>query len=176
MALTEIEYGSLASSEVINNNFQYLDNRISTLSEASAGNFAGVNSNIASINSTITNMSEEINQNIEDINTNIETHSKIFSESGLYITTYINENSWYKEYFSDEEKNTRVWLEQGGIANSNSSTVYLKEFQDTNYTLVLGTHGLYFEGGGISVKTQTKFSHANNKGWSYSVEWFACGK
>ena len=33
MALTEIEYGSLASSEIMNNNFQYLDNRISSVSE-----------------------------------------------------------------------------------------------------------------------------------------------
>ena len=59
MALTEIEYGSLASSEIMNNNFQYLDNRISNVSETVSTNQAGVNSNIASINSTLTSMSED---------------------------------------------------------------------------------------------------------------------
>lgn len=33
MALTEIEYGSLASSDVMNKNFEYLDNKISDVSE-----------------------------------------------------------------------------------------------------------------------------------------------
>ena len=40
MALTEIEYGSLASSEIMNNNFQYLDNRISSVSETVSTNQA----------------------------------------------------------------------------------------------------------------------------------------
>ena len=31
-------------------------------------------------------------------------------------------------------------------------------------------------GGGISGKSQSGFSHYNGKGWSYDVEWYACGK
>ena len=46
MALTEIEYGSLASSEVMNNNFEYLDNKISDVSENLASNVATINANI----------------------------------------------------------------------------------------------------------------------------------
>ena len=54
MALTKIEYGSLASSETMNNNFEYLDNRISTVVENVTTDNASIYSNIASINSLIT--------------------------------------------------------------------------------------------------------------------------
>ena len=177
MALTEIEYGALASSDVINNNFQYLDDRISNLSETVTSNSAGVSSNIASINSTISALSEDLNSDIEEINTDLGGVKSNLSEYGyLYVNSYFNGTSWYKEYFSDSEKETRVWLEQGGVCSSNSTTVYLKSFKSTNYTLLLGTHCTYYEGGGISGKTATQFSHRNGKGWGYSVNWYACGK
>lgn len=177
MALTEIEYGALASSEVMNNNFQYLDNRISTVAENLVSANAGTSSNIASINSTISSMSEEINSNLEDINSEIEDITSNLCEAGLlYVETYQNGKSWYKEYFSDSEKKTRVWLEQGGVCYSNGSVTYLKAFSDLNYTLVLGTHCVNYEGGGISGKSTTQFSHRNGKGWGYDVEWYACGK
>ena len=53
MALTKIEYGALASSSVMNNNFEYLDNRISSLSENLSSSNSGIYSNIASINALI---------------------------------------------------------------------------------------------------------------------------
>lgn len=177
MALTEIEYGALASSEVMNNNFQYLDNRISSVAENLVSANAGTSSNIASINSTISSMSEEINSNLEDINSEIEDITSNLCESGfLYVDAYFSGASWYKEYFSDSEKKNRVWLEQGGICSSISTTNYLKEFTNNNYTLILGTHCVNYEGGGISEKTNTRFSHYNGKGWGYDVEWYACGK
>lgn len=175
MALTEIEYGSLASSEIMNSNFQYLDNRISSVSETVSGNQAGVNSNIASINSTLTSMREEIDSDIEEINKSIEETNAKFSENGIFTTTYINGTSWYREYFSDEKKETRVWLEQGGVCGSRGTATFVKAFRDTNYTLTLGTHDVNYEHGGISNKTASSFSHYDGKGWSYNVEWHACG-
>ncbi len=176
MALTEIEYGSLASSEVMNNNFQYLDDKISSVSETVISNEAGVSSNIASINSTISSMSEELTSNIEELETNVDELTSSLNTSGLLnVTTYVNGTSWYKEYFSDSDKTTRVWLEQGGVCASNGSTSFLQAFSNTNYTLTLGTHCTYYEGGGISAKTTTNFTHYNGKGWSYTVEWYACG-
>ena len=53
MALTRIEYGALASSETMNNNFDYLDNRISTVVGNMTTNNASIYSNIASINNLI---------------------------------------------------------------------------------------------------------------------------
>ena len=135
MALTEIEYGSLASSEIMNNNFQYLDNRISSVSETVSTNQAGVNSNIASINSTLTSMSEEIDADIEEINKSLEETIAKFSENGIFTTTYVNGTSWYREYFSDEKKETRVWLEQGGLCASRGTATFIKAFRDANYSL-----------------------------------------
>ncbi len=175
MALTTIKYGELASSEIMNNNFKYLDDKISNLNETVTSNKAGMNSNIASINSTITTINENMTQNVKNLEESINKTKSFFSESGLFVTTYINGVSWYKEYFSDSEKKTRVWLEQGGVLNSRGSTAFLKKFTTTNYTLLLGTHCTYYEGGGISGKSTSGFSHHNGKGWSYDVEWYACG-
>lgn len=176
MALTEIEYGALASSEVMNNNFNYLDNRINNISETIIANTASNNSNIASINSTISSLTEKLNTDIENLNADLTKTNSEISKSGIYIATYINGNSWYREYFSDTEKKNRVWIEQGGVIWSRGSVTYLKSFQDTNYTLTLGTHNTYYEHGGISGKSETGFSHYDSKGWSYTVEWYACGK
>ena len=54
MALTKIEYGALASSQIMNNNFDYLDDRITTVSQNMSSANAGIYSNIASINALIT--------------------------------------------------------------------------------------------------------------------------
>ena len=176
MALTEIEYGSLASSEVMNNNFNYLDNRVSNLSETIISSNAGINSNIASINSTITSLTDKLNTDIEKLTTDLSTINSSLSSNGLYITTFYQDSSWYREYFSDAEKENRVWLEQGGVCSSRSSTTYIKAFSNTNYTLTLGTHNTNYEHGGISGKSATGFSHYDGKGWSYVVDWYACGK
>lgn len=55
MSLTTIEYGALASSQVMNNNFEYLDNRITSVNNTVTSNNSSVLSNIASINTSITN-------------------------------------------------------------------------------------------------------------------------
>lgn len=175
MALTEIEYGSLASSAVLNNNFSYLENSIGSISDTIVSNNAGINSNIASINSTVSTLSNKLNTDIETLSTNHGALAKQFSDNGFYISTYFNGSSWYKEYFTDAEMTNRIWLEQGGICSSISSTTYLKAFSSTNYTLLLGTHCTYYEGGGINAKSKTGFSHYNGKGWGYSVNWYACG-
>lgn len=64
MALTRIEYGALASSETVNNNFDYLNNQIGDLSDRLTSNIAGVLSNIASINSAISALQEDFEARI----------------------------------------------------------------------------------------------------------------
>ncbi len=134
MALINIEYGSLASSKTLNDNFQYLDNRISSESDNHITDIASINSNIVSINNSISQFNEETNENVENINTKLEEISTSFEENGLYITLYKNDSSWYKEYFSDKEKKNRVWLEQGGILNNyNTLITFIKSFSGINY-------------------------------------------
>ncbi|MBR1776324.1 tail fiber protein [bacterium] len=53
MALIRIDYGALASSEVMNNNFDYLEEKITDVAESIITNNSGVYSNIASINNLI---------------------------------------------------------------------------------------------------------------------------
>lgn len=74
MTLTEIEYGSIASSEVINNNFNHLENKIAQVNEAVMTNISSLASNIATINSRLTELSEELNDIEADLNIKIETY------------------------------------------------------------------------------------------------------
>ena len=106
MALTEIEYGSLASSKILNQNFQYLDDRISSTAETHTSDLASINSNIVTINNSISDFNEQTNTNIEEIDKKINEINTNFSDNGLFITLYTNGTSWYKEFFSDKEKNS----------------------------------------------------------------------
>ena len=80
MALINIEYGSLASSETMNKNFQYLDDKISETTSSFTTSISSVSSNIATINSNLSELSgnledakEEIDEKISETNTNIMT-------------------------------------------------------------------------------------------------------
>jgi hypothetical protein len=60
MSLIRIEYGALASSQVMNDNFEYLDNKISSVSEVVGSNNSAVYSSIASINSLISSTADKL--------------------------------------------------------------------------------------------------------------------
>lgn len=67
MPLINIEHGSLASSEVMNDNFEYLDNRITTVAGNLTSATSSINSSIASMNSTFTQQNESIMSDISDL-------------------------------------------------------------------------------------------------------------
>ena len=183
MALTEIEYGSLASSEVINQNNLYLENKIAEVSQTITSNTATINSNIATVNGSITSLSQNISDSISTINQNIQIINNDIAASALYISTYYNNGSWYREYFSDRLKTTRVWLEQGGITStggtaSNYSVTFVKAFAQTP----LITTGALFDNSGntgsmwyVRTVSTTGFTcnTVTNRG---VVMWYACGK
>lgn len=56
MSLTEIEYGALASSAVLNSNFNYLESEIATLSENIDQRVSGFSSQVATLNLSVTNL------------------------------------------------------------------------------------------------------------------------
>ena len=175
MALTEIEYGSLASSEVMNNNFEYLDEKISDVSENLTSTVATINSNLATINSSMASMSDELNQAIEDLDSDLtEAAEESFSINGLYVTTYTNGTSWYREYFSDKEKTTRVWIEQGGQAWQNSYVTYIKPMSNTNYTIqVQDINNSYIEGAKPQNFSTAGFTSSFRYGCN--VRWYVAG-
>ena len=60
MSLTNIEYGSIASSDILNKNFSLLNNKISANNDAISAELSSVLSNIASINLKLNELSDEI--------------------------------------------------------------------------------------------------------------------
>ena len=79
MALQEIEYGSLASSEVVNDNFEYLDGRITTVGSS----ITTLQSNIQSLNTTLNNT---INTAVSNINASLGHLPYSSYIDGLIIT------------------------------------------------------------------------------------------
>ena len=67
MALEHIEYGSLASSEMMNGNFEYLDDRISNLAETQASDISGVCSSIAGVNSSLSEQTAALSSDISSL-------------------------------------------------------------------------------------------------------------
>lgn len=71
MPLTTIQYGSLASSSVMNDNFGYLDNKITTVSGNLTTVSASIYSSLSSMNSTYTEQIEDITSDISDLETDL---------------------------------------------------------------------------------------------------------
>ena len=70
MALTKIEFGSLADPEIVNNNFEYLDEKITDASSKIYTNNATLESLVTSQVATVTN---NLNKKVDDINTAIDS-------------------------------------------------------------------------------------------------------
>ena len=80
MPLTHIEYGSLASSETMNDNFEYLDNKISSVAGDLSSTSSSIYSSIASLNSTLSEQANEISSDLNDLREYTE-HFKVDYES-----------------------------------------------------------------------------------------------
>ena len=72
MALINIEYGSLASSETMNKNFMYLDDKIANTSESIMTSISSILSNIATINTRLNDISENMSDSLQNLETKIE--------------------------------------------------------------------------------------------------------
>lgn len=185
MALTEIEYGSLASSEVMNNNFNYLDNRINTVSEAIQSATDDINTDIASINTSITSIEDDVEENTTSINS-LQSTIQSIAAGGAYVTTYRNGTSWYREYFSNANKTTRIWLEQGGQTGGEVGSITLvKSFSNSSYfitacSIVRRIGGWDFQAVDRQNNRFTATHGYSNVGstytnWPSGTVWYACG-
>ena len=136
-----------------------------------------VEGEISAIKSSLSSTQNTLQNNINNLSTTI---NNTIGANGLYTTTYINGTSWYREFFSDSGKKTRVWLEQGGEVYTNGQVgnrvTFLKSFSNANYTITLGRLYANFEAEGITSHDANGFNVANGKGWNSPVRWFACGK
>ena len=74
MALINIEYGSLASSETMNQNFIYLDNKIAESSDSIMTSISSILSNIATINTRLNEITENMGDSINSLNAVLEDY------------------------------------------------------------------------------------------------------
>lgn len=71
MALIDIEYGSLASSETLNKNFQFLQNSISDFAQVIETNKASLESQLSTVNTNVnTKLDNGLNSLTETVNLN----------------------------------------------------------------------------------------------------------
>ena len=96
MALIDIEYGSLASSETMNKNFMYLDDKIAETSDSIMTSISSILSNIATINARLNDMSENVDDSVDTLNSTIEdykTKVKLLVNKASMIPDWTNASS-----------------------------------------------------------------------------------
>lgn len=91
MALINIDYGSLASSEIMNKNFLYLDEKIADASENLSTSISSLLSNIATLNTRIVEVSDEVKEASEDLSGEI---SEAESKLNIAIDNYSMVPNW----------------------------------------------------------------------------------
>ena len=87
MALLNIEYGSIASSDTMNRNFSYLDERISDSNTQINASISSILSNIATINSRLSEISESFASSVSTLESTITEYNAktklLVSKSGM---------------------------------------------------------------------------------------------
>ena len=83
MPLINIEYGSLASSEVMNDNFEYLDDRITTVANNLTSASSSLYSNIASLNSNFSQQYESLSSDLSSLTSYAEAIRADFDSLNL---------------------------------------------------------------------------------------------
>ncbi|MBQ7764999.1 hypothetical protein IJ384_06520 [bacterium] len=74
MALINIEYGSLASSDTMNKNFMYLDDKIADTSDSIMTSISSILSNIATINSRLNEITNNVSDSFESLSSTINDY------------------------------------------------------------------------------------------------------
>lgn len=83
MALINIEYGSLASSDTMNKNFSYLDDKIAELSSSTTTLISSILSNIATINSRLGDLADDIQENSEKCASNLSKTRQLVNKVSI---------------------------------------------------------------------------------------------
>lgn len=95
MTLTNIEYGSIASSEILNNNFKFLEEKIDGSEDKLNTDISSILSNIATINTRLTELSESLIDAIGNFESNI---SEVYSKMTIAINKVSLIPNWSNLY------------------------------------------------------------------------------
>ena len=183
MALTNIEYGSVASSEVVNNNFQYLDDKISSVSQSLSANTTSLSGSISSLSASVASNKSEVDEKISNIDENLKSIDTDLNScmNRIYVkSSYRSGKNWYRLY-SDS------WIEQGGYiafaqTDVTKNVSLLKEMRDVNASVYVSpirshTNGDWDIGiaGGTFVDTKTIRITTGRDGACGGVYWRVSG-
>lgn len=146
MSLINIEYGSLASSETMNQNFAYLDDRISESNETIMTSISSILSNIATINARLSELSQSLEDDVDNLDAKLEGYK---TKTKLLV----NKSSMLPD-----------WSKVTGITLS-SSEVYLSP--SNGYLLILPVSN---SGGYIVINNTSYILKRVNSVYEYSSE------
>ena len=93
MALENIEYGSLASSETMNKNFMYLDDKIANTAESIMTSISSILSNIATINNRLNDISENMTDSVSNLTSKLDEYkskTKILVNKACLVPDWLN--------------------------------------------------------------------------------------
>lgn len=79
MPLTHIEYGSLASSETMNNNFGYLDDRVTTVANSLASISTSIYSSLSGLNTSLSGQIDNLASDLSDLEDDLQDLSNDFT-------------------------------------------------------------------------------------------------
>lgn len=91
MALINIEYGSLASSDIMNKNFLYLDDKIADNNNTVSTSISSILSNIATINTRLNDLAESLSDYVEQFTSSLEeykTKTKLLVQKSLMVPNW----------------------------------------------------------------------------------------
>lgn len=186
MALTNIEYGSVASSKVLNDNFNYLEDKIEDYSKNIATNNASltalINSQTKTIANNLNNEVATLNGAQESLQGNIDTLAGKLMTS---IVTQTDNGGSFK--LSDPVTGKAIIIQYGsasGFGNGTSKTITLSTPYTSGTSYAVATSATYGQtagdkGSSHSTHTHTKDSFVIRSEFEQSsghtVWWIAIG-
>lgn len=132
MAIVDIEHGSKASSQLLNDNFHYLQDLVGELSIKIDGSEATVDSKIAtsrnSLQNEISTLETEVNNSIAELEESVNSTGKTVSELDTNIYTNLGLNVHAIVYISSgyvAPKSGWVYVWHKNTSDNQSLAVYL---------------------------------------------------
>ena len=72
MPLTHIEYGSLASSETMNDNFEYLDDRVTTVANSLVSTSTNIYSSLSGLNASLSSQISDLASDVDGLGDDLD--------------------------------------------------------------------------------------------------------
>ena len=155
MAITKIEFGSIADPEIINNNFEYLDEKVTDTSSKIYTNNADLE---ALINSQVLTLTNNLNDKVEVINSDIKKVEDSVAETKDSL----------KEIYDWITPDYKKGVDAGATFTAPSYGVVMITFNVNNssaYITVNGTNvARYVDGDGVSGAVNQSFTIPVAKG------------